>query len=343
MMAQPYKQIEDLIAVNTSNGETAIPDQKEQAEHFVAINAQDGTIAILDQEEPLTEKHRKLLIVLCWVLVTQASSFSVIQLLDMLSRLIGNLVPKPIQTIATGSGLALLGIAEITALIELAIRIKLLMDAKAETVSENRIFSALSLLKLITVSAFCLNAFFEQTGTPDSKAAKTAGFLFLFLILGDIFNDIKMFLSLSSMNFWSTTSFIDCIFKTPILLAAIAELFPVTGALPYGVAGSAFAAVAMNVDAAKTQLSLTDAEGVSKPFQVQYDYDDERKILSPEHSINVISVDASENDPLKPHPVASNTALSNNRYSRWTKQVSEIASHIGQYVKGEPFSPAPQL
>jgi hypothetical protein len=190
---------------------------------------------------------------------------------------------------------------------------------------------------LITVSTFCLNAFFEQTGTPDSKVAQVIAFsapgiLFATLILGEIFNDIKMFMSLPSTDFWSVTFFIDCIFKIFIFCAAMMQLFPSTGALPYGTAGTLFSGVSMNVHAAKTQLSHTSQQ-TSLPLD-----DKESTTPSLEHSVNVSLTDLSDITPLQRR--STQAPLSNSLYSHWKKHVGEIVGNIGPYIRGENLSTA---
>lgn len=286
------------------------------------------------QEQSLAEKEKKSLLALCSVLIVQAGSFSIIQMLNMLSMLIGSLVPKSVRTIATDSGLASLGVAEITALVEFVIRAKILLNATEEKASQDRIFLGISLLKLITVSVFCLNAFFEQTDTPDPEVAKLAGILFASLILVEIINALKMFLSLPSSNFWSVTFFVELLVKPFIFVAAMMQLLLVT-AIAYGIAGVGFAAVTMEVNAARKQLNYIG--GVSEETSLQSDA--ENVIPPSTHSVNVTIADVSEEAPLQRSPTQlSNSPTLWSEMCTTAKKMRETAEKVGPYFRGEDLS-----
>jgi hypothetical protein len=257
-------------------------------------------------------------------LAVQAGLFSAFQVRAILYDSISGPLSKPIHMIAKQSQPFLLAPAVVTVGIEIGCRVKNLIHAPEDHVQMAREGLTTSIIKAVTVGAFCLNALYEQIGKPDPRIAEASLLLFAALILIEMFISAKSSAALPSTHYLSITLFVDFFVKLFISPSPIMQLSSdkTIALIGYVMAMIGFAAVMGNVLTAKRHLNSENSNAVSGHSPLQQHLPDEENGIAypPKTSIN--------SEP-------ANFRLSTSSQSLWKEQNSAASAAS----EGSPLLP----
>ncbi len=322
----------------STEDETSSSDSKESTEDETSSSDSEEEIIAADSDEigrensisdaPKEQKDRDN--TLYSTLAVQAGLFSAFQIRAILYDSISGPLSKPIHIIAKQSQPFLLAPAVVTVGIEIGCRVKNLIHAPEDHVQMAREGLTTSIIKAITVGAFCLNALYEQIGKPDPSIAEASLLLFAALILIEMFISAKSSAALPSTYYLSITFFVDFFVKlflspSPIMQLSSDKTIALIG---YVMAMIGFAAVMGNVLTAKRHLNSENSNTVSGHSPLQRRLPDEESGTIPPSTDNSINSES------------TSFRLSTSNQSRWNEQKS-VASAASEASSLLPPKPTP--
>ncbi len=258
--------------------------------------------------------------ILLWALLVQATDFLIFQIRSILLTVEKGPVSGTVRAIAKQSEPALLGVGVCTALIEAGVRGTDLYRANEQQAPTARLLLGLPLFKLLTLSVFCANDYYEETNISDPAVAKAAGIAFIALLSFEACVSAKMSASLLSTDYMAIAFFVDFFFKAELSAAATLQYFPETAFIGFCLAALGFSAVVSNVITIMRYHYADDANPELTPLQRP---DEESGILTSISSIN-----------------SDNVRSSTSNQTFW-EGLSQRAANVLPYFRGDLSTPRP--